>query len=796
MNTPSVPSKVERYYLQKAQTSFFAREDERIPVVTAPNYVVLGQLTALRFIEWIGENPEGVVALPTGKTPEYFIKWFHYYRNNWERECNEGVVAEIGIGRPQPPSCKGLHFVQIDEFFPIDSNHERSFNYYVRRFYIDGFGFDPHKALLIDTNTLPEEIKAMNPGGKSIEEALDGELVDFGLRFRQVSHFKERVQQKIIRHYDTFCQEYEFRIRELGGIGFFLGGIGPDGHVAFNVRGSSHLSTTRLTTLNYESMVAAAQDLGGIESVRKKAVITIGLGTITCNPEVVAIIFAAGEAKASVVADALEHPPQLDFPASALQPSKNARFYLTNGAASKLKKRRITSLLVKPELSEQELQRLVIDGALGAQKKLSELNDSDAQSEYAFPGLWHSVKKIADADLEKVTTYGRQLLREKIDNGLTIPHNNRILHTGPHHDDIELAYFPLVHHLVRSAHIDNYFCYLTSGFTSVTNSHVLQRLRTTRDILLGGQLFGEFSRGELTNATNGAHEIHGYLNAIAKQNREEQNFFASARLCRTILGYLQTDSIEQLQKFVDEQIGTVRTLYPGALDPEPIRYIKSWIREWEAETVWAHFGLGLENVHHLRLKFYSGDIFPHDPKFTRDVVPVLDLLKRIKPTIITLALDPEGSGPDTHYKCLMALRAAIETYKNDEQPESLEIWGYRNVWSRFHPADVSTIIPVSLNSFAVLHNMFNTCFVSQKTASFPSFELDGTFSELAQKIWTDQFNDLTKLLGKSMFYENMHPMMRRAYGAIYLQKMNYKEFMEVTAGLEVLENDKRSLLMQ
>ena len=70
----------------------------------------------------------------------------------------------------------------------------------------------------------------------------------------------------------------------LGGIGFFLGGIGPDGHIAFNVRGSDHFSTTRLTATNYETQAAAATDLGGIEVSRNRLVITIGLGTITLNP--------------------------------------------------------------------------------------------------------------------------------------------------------------------------------------------------------------------------------------------------------------------------------------------------------------------------------------------------------------------------------------------------------------------------------------------------------------------------------------------------------------------------------
>ncbi|HAS57059.1 MAG TPA: glucosamine-6-phosphate isomerase, partial [Algoriphagus sp.] len=76
----------------------------------------------------------------------------------------------------------------------------------------------------------------------------------------------------------------EQRIRDLGGIGFFLGGIGPDGHIAFNTRGSHIYSVTRLTETNFETQAVAAGDLGGIEVSANRLVITIGLDTIVYNP--------------------------------------------------------------------------------------------------------------------------------------------------------------------------------------------------------------------------------------------------------------------------------------------------------------------------------------------------------------------------------------------------------------------------------------------------------------------------------------------------------------------------------
>jgi len=53
-----------------------------IPYIVVENFPLMGLLTALRFLEWASENPEGVISLPTGKTPEYFIKWTTHLLEN------------------------------------------------------------------------------------------------------------------------------------------------------------------------------------------------------------------------------------------------------------------------------------------------------------------------------------------------------------------------------------------------------------------------------------------------------------------------------------------------------------------------------------------------------------------------------------------------------------------------------------------------------------------------------------------------------------------------------------------
>merc|ERR1719326_226967 len=211
---------------------------------------------------------------------------------------------------------------------------------------------DPAKALLIDCSKIGlggKLQKTFGPTGEpedamkseTLEDVFPDGRVDTTLRMRDPTTRLERVQQRVIREVDQWCAEYEAKIRALGGIGFFMGGIGPDGHIAFNCMGCPHHSVTRLDELNYPSQAAAAGDLGGIEAVRRRKVITIGLGTITYNPSCVAVICAAGEAKAKVVREAIEEAPHVAFPGTALQQLPNACFFLTRGGAKLLAQRRL-----------------------------------------------------------------------------------------------------------------------------------------------------------------------------------------------------------------------------------------------------------------------------------------------------------------------------------------------------------------------------------------------------------------------------------------------------------------------
>jgi glucosamine-6-phosphate deaminase len=186
----------------------------------------------------------------------------------------------------------------------------------------------------------------------------------------------------------------------------------------------------------------------------------------------------------------------------------------------------------------------------------------------------------------------------------------------------------------------------------------------------------------------------------------------------------------------------------------------------------------------LRLLFYNGAIFTENPDRERDVTPILEELRTLKPDIISLAFDPEGSGPDTHYKVLQAIADAVRLWGREHDTSKLKIWGYRNVWYKYHPSEVTHIIPVSLNDISAFDEAFTNCYLSQVDASFPSYKLDGKFSTLARSIWVEQLKRVQLLLGKPYFFQNENLILRSAHGLLFLKEMSVEEFLAQARELE------------
>lgn len=767
---------LSKYPLSEVEKAFLAESgvdkiSTLIPYLVVDNFPKLGLLTACRFLEWAAANPEGVISLPTGKSPEFFIKWTQYLLDNWESKKGKEVREKYGLGSTKKPVLEDLTFVQIDEFYPISSKQHNSFYDYVNKFYINGFGLSKEKAILINSDEIPLA------NGHHFKDVFPDLKVDLSLRFRDPVNDLEKIQQKSIYMIDQWCGEYEQRIRDKGGIGFFLGGIGPDGHIAFNTRGSHIFSVTRLTDTNFETQAVAAGDLGGIEVSANRLVITIGLDTIVYNPEAVGIIIAAGEAKAGIVKDSLETPLNNVYPATVLQKLKNGRFYLTKGAAVKLTDS-MDAYYQKGEWTFEKTERSVIELCKKLNKYGHRIKIEDLKADKytkLIPGLSedtvNQVMKSTEAKLAK---------------GLEQESNEVVLHTGPHHDDISLGILPHITNQLNEPSNEAHFSVLTSGFTAVTNTFVIDTLQHTKKLLDEGKIqmvnFEDFFEVGYSLKTD--KDVYHFLTNVASENPDARKRGLCHRVVRALVIVYGVKNKTQLRETINDVISILKNSYDGEKNPSKIQKLKGMIREFEEELVWAHFGVQVKNVHHLRLGFYTGDIFTEQPDKNRDVEPIVEMFRKIKPTKISLTLDPEGSGPDTHYKVLQATAEAVKKWSQEHDTSNLRIIGYRNVWFKFEPHEANVIVPVSLGDMSVMEDSFSNCYLSQVNASFPSYSHNGKFSTVAKRTWVGQLNDIQLLLGKNYFYLHERAKVRASHGLIFFRDMNVEEFLATARELE------------
>lgn len=113
------------------------------------------------------------------------------------------------------------------------------------------------------------------------------------------------------------CAAYEVKMKAMGGIDLFLGGIGPDGHLAFNEPGSSLASRTREKTLTQDTIIANSRFFDNDINKVPKTALTVGIGTVLDAKEV--LIMVNGYNKARALAHAVEGSVSQQWTITALQ---------------------------------------------------------------------------------------------------------------------------------------------------------------------------------------------------------------------------------------------------------------------------------------------------------------------------------------------------------------------------------------------------------------------------------------------------------------------------------------------
>ena len=449
------------------------------------------------------------------------------------------------------------------------------------------------------------------------------------------------------------CEEYEEKIREVGGIDLQLLGIGRTGHIGFNEPGSSLESRTRLITLDSVTRADAASDFFGEWNVPRQA-ITMGVGSILDARRIVLLAF--GEHKAPIVRQAVEDAPNSHVSASALQQHPDAKFVLDRAAAAKLT-RFDSPWLVGPLESigltwtDDLTRKALIWLSLKLSKPILKLTDED-YNEHGLQDLLSKRGRSYDINIEVFRT---------LQNTITgwpggKPRETRQIRGLP--ESTTSKEFPK-RVVVFSPHPDD-------------------------DVIsMGGTFIRLCEQGHEVHV---AYQTSGNI-AVWDETADAHVDFVEA-FCQTFeVGQKANEIAEMIRHFL-------HTKAAGAVDIPELQQVKGLIRRTEARAGAKHSGVQPERIHFLDLPFYETGRVRKKPLGPDDIQITADLLDSIKPHQIYAAgdlSDPHG----THRVCLGAVFQAMEKLSNNEWAKACEIWLYRGAWQEWEPHEIEMAVPLS-----------------------------------------------------------------------------------------------------
>lgn len=764
---------VEQKFLVKSgrQASY---PNEYFNVIEVRNNYELGKLTALRFIEWAAQNPNGVIAFTSGSTPEFFIKFLDYYKNNWSKTDVQNELHYYGIHLKKFPKTSDLKLVQMEEIYPLNSRNYKKVSNYIKRHYVKVLQIKPQNLLLMDI----ENRGILAEKGMNVV-FMNGK-VDLSVMQRKATSQIEIWQQKAIRELKQFCEEYDNKIRKWGGIDFCVGSLSYDGQLGYIQSGTSHDSKTHIVALDYKTAAQASKEMGGIEYVRGKLAITIGIGTLTMKPNVVMLVMAGGESKAQAVRDSVERRNNPLFPATLLQKYASCKLYITDSSGKLLDDRQTEDFLFKSKHGwmKKHMEEVIIYVSLQEKKPILSLTHNDLNRHARGRLLLDNPPKPFSTMLQET----HASLIKKIDDGakLNLARGIKVMHTAPHHEDIILGYYPLLEKFSKK--YKNHYVYFTSGFNAVPDSYVLSVFNHASDWWIDK---------ESENLLRKPYEkiLNNFKIAYLKQDKERLEMQDTLFALKHLVYIFDVHNLDELKHMVrwfkDEYFATK---LPGDLDVGQVKILKSLLRESEADKLALLSDIPLQNISNLRSQFYSGREFMRTPRYDTDVVPFINLYNKIHPDIITVLDDPESMPSIINYRVLQIIAQGLRS-KDALVNEKLQIIGYRNIWFKYNLYDEYTaniFVPVSSQMLAAQTRIYSSCFSTQKHSSFPSPVFDGDFSALADTIMRDQLADLKILLGADYFAKNQTPEIRDAAGFIFLNQMGLNDFFRRATHLQPL----------
>ena len=246
-------------------------------LIITSDYDAMSEWAASYIVEKINKfaptpNHKFVLGLPTGSSPEGMYALL-------AKACEEGRV-----------SFRNVVTFNMDEYVGLPESHPESYHSFMQR------------NLFSKIDCPKENIHILNGNAKDLEAE---------------------------------CKAYEEEIRKAGGIDLFIGGIGADGHIAFNEPCSSLRSRTRVKTLTTDTRIANSRFFEGDMNKVPRYALTVGVGTVMDAREV--LILANGHHKAMALKAAVEGSVTQMWTISALQMHERGIIACDEAACDELK---------------------------------------------------------------------------------------------------------------------------------------------------------------------------------------------------------------------------------------------------------------------------------------------------------------------------------------------------------------------------------------------------------------------------------------------------------------------------
>ena len=442
-----------------------------------------------------------------------------------------------------------------------------------------------------------------------------------------------------------FCEQYEAKIAQSGGLDIQILGIGRTGHIGFNEPGSTIDSKTRLITLDRLTMLDAASGFFGIENVPRRA-ITMGVGTIMQAKKI--FMMAWGEGKATIIRETVEGAINTSIPATFLQQHSQTEVILDTAAAAELTRIKTPWLAGPIKWNNFLIKKAVIWLSLKLSKPILKLTEEDYR-EYGMNDILMEIGTAYNVNIRvfnqiqhTITGWpgGKPNADDTYRPERKNPFPKKALIFSPHPDDDVISMGGTFIRLVDQGH-KVHVAYQTSGNIAVFDDDAVR--------------FADF--------------VSDYHDAFNIDDSQVDSIFSGIR------------------SFLAEK-------NQAEPDSEEIKIIKGLIRRGEAKAACRYVGIPDENIHFLDLPFYETGKIRKKPVGPEDIAILKRLIEEVKPHQIYAAgdlSDPHG----THRVCLEAIFQALRELKDKEWMKDCYIWLYRGAWQEWDIEDIEMAVPLS-----------------------------------------------------------------------------------------------------